>query len=184
MNRFQDLSSNRFNSKPRTRLNRFHSGPTPQSEANTSSFQRNHNLNDNSRFRSNLPTNSRWKRDEPTSSANNEPFTKRRNTIHSTTTVKVDPTFEPSELNSKFVNLNSMAMDFSQITVKPKQKKNKKNKKNNAHNKNTSQNQNTAPKKYSKKYDLTDTQQDDLKNSIINQYNYEEFDEDESESEQ
>tara|TARA_B100001059_G_scaffold235887_1_gene283518 strand:+ start:3093 stop:3737 length:645 start_codon:yes stop_codon:yes gene_type:complete len=213
MNRFQDISSNRFqtSSQSRPQQNRFRSSsrfkdhfrqtpsptrifPESNSSNNSSSGNTrfNRDLNRSSRFQSNLPTNNRWKRDEPASSSsssnnnnnnNNEPFTKRRNTTHSRLTAKVavDPSFEPSEINNKFVNLNSMAMDFDQITTKPKQKKNKKNKKKQENMQTT---QSSGVKKYSKKYDLTEVQHDDLKNSIINQYNYEVIEHSEEEVEQ
>ena len=186
MNRFQDMSSNRFHgqSQPnRNPTNRFHSGSRfkdssyHHSQSSTRVFPRGSHNNTTSssrgsRFQSNLPTNNRWKRDEHEPPSNNQPFTKTRNTMGSMLSAKVeiDPTFDPSETNSKFVNLNSMAMDFNQITVKPKQNKNKKNRKNR---KVQSIQTPPAPKKYSRKYDLTDEQQDDLKNSIVNQYNYE-----------
>ena len=208
MNRFQDMSSNRFqtSSQSRPQQNMFRSSsrfkdhfrqtpsPTrifPESNSgnnNSSGNTRfNRDLNRSSRFQSNLPTNNRWKRDEPAGSSsnnnNNEPFTKRRNTTHSRLTAKVavDPLFEPSEINNKFVNLNSMAMDFNQITTKPKQNKNKKNKKNKKKQENMQTTQSSGPKKYSKKYDLTEVQHDDLKNSIINQYNYEVIEDSEEE---
>ena len=207
MNRFQDMSSNRFqtSSQSRPQQNRFRSSsrfkdhfrqtpsPTrifPESNSgnnNSSGNTRfNRDLNRSSRFQSNLPTNNRWKRDEPagsSSSNNNEPFTKRRDTTHSRLTAKVavDPLFEPSEINNKFVNLNSMAMDFNQITTKPKQNKNKKNKKNKKKQENMQTTQSSGVKKYSKKYDLTEVQHDDLKNSIINQYNYEVIEDSEEE---
>jgi len=215
MNRFQDISSNRFqtSSQSRPQQNRFRSSsrfkdhfrqtpsptrifPESNSSNNSSSGNTrfNRDLNRSSRFQSNLPTNNRWKRDEPASSSsssnnnnnNNEPFTKRRNTTHSRLTAKVavDPSFEPSEINNKFVNLNSMAMDFDQITTKPKQNKNKKNKKNKKKQENMQTTQSSGVKKYSKKYDLTEVQHDDLKNSIINQYNYEVIEHSEEEVEQ
>ena len=69
-------------------------------------------------------------------------------------------------------------MDFNQITAKPKQNKNKKNKKKQENMQTT---QSSGVKKYSKKYDLTEVQHDDLKNSIINQYNYEVIEDSEEE---
>jgi len=210
MNRFQDMSSNRFqtSSQSRPQQNGFRSSsrfkdhfrqtpsPTrifPESTSGNNNSNGNarfnRDLNRSSRFQSNLPTNNRWKRDEPAGSSsssnnnNNEPFTKRRNTTHSRLTAKVaiDPSFEPSEINDKFVNLKSMAMDFNQITAKPKQNKNKKNKKNKKKQENMQTTQSSGVKKYSKKYDLTEVQHDDLKNSIINQYNYEVIEDSEEE---
>ena len=186
MNRFQDMSSNRFHGQSqhnRNPSNRFHSGSRfndnsyKQTQSSARVFPRGSHNNitsssRGSRFQSNLPTNNRWKRDEREQPSNNQPFTKTRNTMGSMSSAKVgiDPTFDPSETNSKFVNLNSMAMDFNQITTKPKQNKNKKNRKNR---KVQPIQTPPAPKKYSKKYDLTDEQKDDLNSSIINQYNYE-----------
>ena len=201
MNHFQDMSSNRFqtSSQPRAQPNRFRSGPrfkdqfrqTTSStrifpESNSSNNNSNANtlfnrdLNRSSRFQSNLPTNNRWKQDGPVSRNSNEQFTRRRNTMHSRLTAKgdVDPAFDPSEINNKFVNLKSMAMDFNQITAKPKQNKNKKNKKKQENMQTT---QSSGVKKSSKKYDLTEVQHDDLKNSIINQYNYEVIEDSEEE---
>ena len=208
MNHFQDMSSNRFqtSSQSRAQPNRFRSGSRfkdqfrqttsstrifPESNSSNNSSNNNSNantlfnrdLNRSSRFQSNLPTNNRWKQDEPVSRNSNEQFTRRRNTMHSRLTAKgeVDPAFDPSEINNKFVNLKSMAMDFNQITAKPKQNKNKKNKKNKKKQENMQTTQSSGVKKYSKKYDLTEVQHDDLKNSIINQYNYEVIEDSEEE---
>jgi len=197
MNHFQDMSSNRFQktSQPRAQPNRFRSGPrfkdqfrqTTSStrifpESNSSNNNSNANtlfnrdLNSSSRFKHNLPTNNRWKQDGPVSRNSNEQFTRRRNTTHSRLTANGD--VDPSEINNKFVNLKSMAMDFNQITAKPKQNKNKKNKKKQENMQTT---QSSGVKKSSKKYDLTEVQHDDLKNSIINQYNYEVIEDSEEE---
>ena len=201
MNRFQDMSSNRFqtSSQSRPQQNRFRSSsrfkdhfrqtPSPTRifpESNIGNNNSNGNarfnrdLNRSSRFQSNLPTNNRWKQDGPVSRNSNEQFTRRRNTTHSRLTANgdVDPAFDPSEINNKFVNLKSMAMDFNQITAKPKQNKNKKNKKKQENMQTT---QSSGVKKSSKKYDLTEVQHDDLKNSIINQYNYEVIEDSEEE---
>jgi hypothetical protein len=201
MNHFQDMSSNRFqtSSQSRAQPNRFRSGsrfkdqfrqttsstrifPESNSSNNNSNANTpfNRDLNSSSRFKHNLQTNNRWKQDEPVSRNSNEQFTRRRNTTHSRLTAKgdVDPAFDPSEINNKFVNLKSMAMDFNQITTKPKQSKNKKNKKNK---KNVQTTETSGVKKSSKKYDLTEVQHDDLKNSIINQYNYEVIEDSEEE---
>ena len=171
MNRFRDLSGN-------------------QNSRRVSNFRRDESNNrfTSSRFsqnnRVNLPTNNRWKRDEaPPSNNTGRNFNRRSTHLRKYNTIPNPNNLEPHELNSKFVDVKSMAIGFNQITTKPKQNKKKKNKKNNNNNNNNNiQENNKQPiKKYSKKYELSNDEDDLLNASIINQYNYEVIEESEEE---
>jgi hypothetical protein len=171
MNRFRDLSGN-------------------QNSRRVSNFRRDESNNrfTSSRFsqnnRVNLPTNNRWKRDEaPPSNTNTTKrnFNRRSTHLRNYNTTPNPNNLEPHELNSKFVDVKSMAIGFNQITTKPKQNKKKKNKKKNNNNNNIQENNKQPIKKYSKKYELSNDEDDLLNTSIINQYNYEVIEESEEE---
>jgi hypothetical protein len=178
MNRFRDLSGNQNSRRP-------------------SNFRRdesNNRFKSSSRFSSNnrvnLPTNNRWKRDEaPPSNNTGRNFNRRPTHLRKYNTLPNPNNLEPHELNSKFVDVKSMAIGFEQITSKPKQnKKKKKKKKNNIQEENNNlthqtqlHNQKQTVKKYSKKYELSNDEDDLLNASIINQYNYEVIEESEEE---
>lgn len=162
MNRFRDLSNNQesrrsFNFRKDVSNNRFRQSSSLRVSSNNTV---------------NLPRNNRWKRDDEAPKTRNN-FTRQPSKLqryHSRPT----PHLEPYEINSKFVDTKSMAIGFEQITSKPKQnKKKKKKKKGTAHLVEPQEKSHLAVKKYSKKYELSNDEDDKLNASIINQYKYE-----------
>lgn len=198
MNRFQDMSSNRFRTNPRyqsSTQSRFRSNSNSRFKQDTSrqpSSGRFKSFTSDTKNPLNLPTNNRWKQDEPAESSKPDKFAQRRNPItKSFSHLRNKIPAEPLLLDSKFINLNAMPIDFDKITTKPKQNKKEKKKKQqqkrdddeNDAKQGHYTNETTTRKKYSKKYDLTEDQKDDLNSSIISQYNYEVIEETDSESE-
>ena len=111
MNRFQDMSSNRFQANSRHRQpsnNRFHSNSRfKQDTSSQPPSDRFKSFTRDPKNTLNLPTNNRWKQDEPRESLKPDKFVQRRNPI--TKSFSHRPTKspdEPPEMNSKFVNLN------------------------------------------------------------------------------
>ena len=198
MNRFQDMSSNRFRANPRyqsSTQSRFRSNSNSRFKQDTSrqpTSDRFKSFTSDTKNTLNLPTNNRWKQDEPTESSKPDKFAQRRNPItKSFSHLRNKISAESLLLDSKFINLNAMPIDFDKITTKPKQNKKEKKKKQQQKRDDDENddkldhytNETTTRKKYSKKYDLTEDQKDDLNSSIISQYNYEVIEETDSESE-
>ena len=162
MNRFRDLSGNN-----RTRQHsNFRRNDTNRFKSN-SRFSSNNNLN--------LPTNSRWKRDDESSKQKKSFNT--QNNYKQRPYRSSRPQMETSKSSDNFINSMPMEIGFGYVKTKPKQNKQKKKKK--------KQQINDEPKnsikKYSKKYELTNEEDDTLNASIINQYNYEIIEESEPE---
>lgn len=183
MNQFRDVSRNN--------TSRF-----------SSSFKRNDTNNrfkSSSRFSSNnaphrppLPTNNRWKRDDtenPSLQSNSQNRFKSRRSTLVPNHRRVAPStshLEPHEINPKFVDVKSMGVAFEHITSKPKQNKNKKKKKKKKKQEALYAEEKSSShiKKYSKKYDLTNDEDDILNASIVNQYNYEVIEESDEQEEE
>lgn len=184
MNQFRDVSRNntsRFSSsfKRNDTNNRFKSSSRFSSS-------------NNAQHRPPLPTNNRWKRDETESpqfqSNSQNRFKSRRSTLVPNYRRGAPSTshLEPHEINPKFVDVKSMGVAFEHITSKPKQNKNKKkNKKKKKQEALYVQEKSSSHiKKYSKKYDLTNHEDDVLNASIVNQYNYEVIEESDEQEEE
>lgn len=168
MNRFRDLSTNQVS----RRSNNFKRDASNNRFKPSSRFSPRNNVP--------LPTNNRWTRDEPPSKPRNN-FV-REPTKMSNVESRPDPNLAPHELNSRFVDIKSMAIGFEQISSKPKQNKNKKKKKKNNNNTLSHEQEKPTVKKYSKKYNLSNDEDDLLNASIVNQYNYEVIEESEEDN--
>ena len=117
MNRFQDLSNNRFTSRSRS-FKREDTG----NRFRTSNHGRFTNRTDQNRV--NLPTNNRWQRDSNEVSRqqprqHHRPSNFSKNTSRSYSH-KRRSDIPPHELDSKFVDIKSMAVEFNQIKTKKK----------------------------------------------------------------
>ena len=157
MNRFRDLSGNQFsrrsNNFRRNDSNNNRSGPPSSRFSSSNSID--------------LPKNNRWKRDNETQDTRNN-FTRHPSKFQRFNH-RARSHLEPCEINSKFVDTKSMAIGFEQITKKPRQSKKKKKK----NNQRIVEKDKSHIKKYSKKYELSNDEDDKINASIINQYKYE-----------
>jgi hypothetical protein len=171
MNRFQDMSSNCFQANSRHRQpsnNRFHSNSRfKQDTSSQPSSGRFKSFTRDPKNTLNLPTNNRWKQDEPRESLKPDKFVQRRNPITKSLSHRhTKSPDEPPEMNSKFVNLNAISLDFNQITTKPKQnKKGKKKKQQQQQQQQQQKQQQQQQQKQQQQQQQKQQQQDDEKNN-------------------